>query len=135
VAGGKSTYLANAILDHMLGGPDYVRPATVYIGIFTTAPSAGGSGGVEATGGGYARIPITNNATNFPASSSGIKYNGVAFNWSAFTANMGTFNACGIFDAASGGNLLRWGPLNAPRTVNSGEGFQIPVNGATFTEA
>ncbi len=135
MAGSKSTYLANAILDHMLGGPDYARPATVYVGIFTTAPSAGGVGGVEATGGGYARIAVTNNSTNFPASSNGIKYNGVAFTWASFTASMGTFNAIGIFDASTGGNLLRWGPLSSPRTVNSGEGFQIPINGATFTES
>jgi hypothetical protein len=28
-----SDYLANKILDHLLGGPDYVRPATIHIGV------------------------------------------------------------------------------------------------------
>lgn len=132
--GGKSTYLSNAILDHHLGGPDYTRPATVYIGIYTTVPTEGGVGGVEATGGGYARVSKTNNATNFPASADGIKRNGTAITWASFSAAMGEFKGLGVWDAASAGNLMRWGPLGTPRTVASGEGFEVPINGGTFTE-
>ena len=27
----KSDFLENKVLDHVLGGPDYARPATVYV--------------------------------------------------------------------------------------------------------
>ena len=33
--GSKSNYLEDALLDHVLGGGDYTRPATVYIGLWT----------------------------------------------------------------------------------------------------
>lgn len=132
--GGKSTYLADALLDHHLGGPDYTRPATVYIGLFTTLPAIGGVGGVEPSTGGYARVAVTNDSTNFPASSGGIKRNGTAIAWSAFSAAIGTVTGAGIWDSPSGGNMLRWGPLGTSRTLASGEGFEIPANGGTFTE-
>lgn len=106
----------------------------MYVGLFTALPT-GGSGGTEATGGGYARVSITNDSTSFPAASAGAKSNGVAFTWSSFAADMGEFVGVGIWDASSSGNLLRWGPLSTPRTVYSGEGFEIPAGGGTFTES
>lgn len=133
--GGKSTYLSNKVLDHILGGPDYSRPATVYVGLFTTLPGSGGSGGTEASGGGYARIAVANNSANFPAASNGVKRNANPIQWPAFTQDMPTFVGAGIWDASTGGNLLYWGPFSTPRTVNSGETFEIPANGGTFTES
>jgi hypothetical protein len=128
--GGPSTYLGNIILDSLLGSGS---PATVYIGLLTTLPAVGGSGLVEATGGGYARIPKTNNSTNWPAASSGVKRNGTSIDWPAFTADMPEFKGAAIWDAASGGNLMFWGPFTTPRTVYQDETFQIPANGGTFT--
>src|SRR5690349_18898367 len=113
----KSDYLENKILDHMLGGPDYTRPATVYVALFTTAPSDAG-GGVEVTGGSYARVAVTNNATNFPGASGGAKQNANTITWPTATALWGTVVAVGIFDAASGGNLLFWALLPASKTID-----------------
>lgn len=134
MAGGKSTYLGEKLMDHVLGATVYTAPATLYIGLFTTLPSAGGTGGVEPSTGGYARISKTNNTTNFPASSGGVKHNGTSIDWPAFTANMPEFKGAGVWDASTGGNLLYWGPFATPRTVLSGETFSIPANGGTFTE-
>ena len=79
---GKSDYLENKVLDHVLGGGDYTRPATVYIGLYTATPSDSG-GGTEVAGNGYDRADVTNNATNFPASSGGAKSNGTAITFAA----------------------------------------------------
>ena len=68
MAGGKSPYLSNALLDHVLGGGDFARPATVYIGLLTSLPSDV-SGIAEVTGGSYSRVSVANNATNWPAAS------------------------------------------------------------------
>jgi hypothetical protein len=46
---------------------------------------------------------------------------------------MPEFKGAAIWDAASGGNLLFWGPFTTPRTVYQDETFQIPANGGTFT--
>ncbi len=135
MAGYKSTYLANKILDHILGGADYARPATVYIALFTAAPAADGSGGVEVAGGSYARLAVTNNAVNFPAAVGGIKTNGVAWTWGAPTANWGTLVAAAVMDQAAGGNMLYIGPFSINYPVMNGDpAFSIAAGAAQFSE-
>ena len=102
MAGSKSDYLENEILDHVLGGGDFTRPATVYLALFTVTPTDAG-GGTEVTGGAYARVAVTNNATNFPAASGGSKSIGAQFDFPEATANWGTVVALGIFDASTAG--------------------------------
>lgn len=131
--GSKSDYLEDAILDHVLGGGDYTRPATVYIALFTVTPDDTG-GGTEVTGGSYARKSVTNNNTNWPASSGGVKTNGVAFTFPTASADWGTVVAFGIFDASSGGNLLYWGVLTSSRTINSGDTSSFAVGSLAISE-
>ena len=133
MAGSKSDYLENKILDHVLGGGDYTRPATVYVALYTVAPTDAG-GGTEVSGGSYARVAVTNNSTNWPAASSGSKSNGTAISFPAATANWGTVVAFGIFDAASGGNLLYWGTLSASKAVNNGETASFAAGQLTISE-
>ena len=130
----KSDYLENAILDHMLGGPDYTRPATVYLALYTAAPTDAG-GGTEASGTGYARLAVTNNATNFPAASGGAKANGADFDFATPGAGgWGTVVAVGVFDASSGGNLLRHAALAVNKTINEGDPVSFPIGSLTFSE-
>ena len=42
--------------------------------------------------------------------------------------------AVGIFDAASGGNLLHWGDLTASKTIGSGDRFELPAGDLDITE-
>jgi hypothetical protein len=130
MAGGASTYLANLLLDHVLGNGSFT--GTVYIALLTTLPTTGGAGLVEASTGGYARIAVTNNSTNWPNAASGIKRNANAINWTAFSADMPEFKGAGVYDASTSGNLLYWGPFTTPRTVLNGETFEIPALGGTF---
>lgn len=118
--GSKSDYLENKILDHILGGPDYTRPATVHIALFTSAPNDAG-GGTEVSGGDYARVAVTNNDTNWPAASSGAKSNGTDVTFPTATASWGTVVAFGIFDDPSAGNLLFWSTLTVNKAVSSGD--------------
>lgn len=101
----KSDYLESKVLDHLLGRTTYTAPATVYVALYTTAPTDAG-GGTEVSGGGYARKAVTNDATNWPAASGGSKANGTAIAFPEATANWGTVVAWGLFDASSDGNLL-----------------------------
>lgn len=118
---GWSDFLENEILDHVFGAAAYTAPATVYVALFTSAPSDSG-GGTEVSGGSYARVAVTNNATNFPAASGGAKSNGTVITFPAPTANWGTVTHFAIFDAASAGNMLGWAALSASRVINSGDG-------------
>lgn len=133
MAGSKSNYLENKVLDHVLGGPDYTRPATVYAALFTAAPSDSG-GGTEVSGGSYARKDITNNSTNFPAAASGAKSNGTAITFVQAAANWGTVVAMGIFDALTSGNLLYWADLATSKAIDSGDRAEFAVGELDFTE-
>ncbi|MGC9361097.1 MAG: phage tail fiber protein [Anaerolineae bacterium] len=133
MAGSKSDYLENELLDHVLGGADYTRPATVYVALFTVAPSDTG-GGTEVTGGSYARAEVTNNATNWPAASGGVKSNGVDITFPEATADWGTVVAFAIFDAATAGNMLYWGDLTASKTINSGDTAKFNAGELSITE-
>lgn len=133
MAGSKSDYLENKLLDHVLGNSAYTAPATVYVALFTVAPTDAG-GGTEVSGGGYARVAVTNNLTNWPAASGGAKSNGTDITFPEATGNWGTVVAFGIFDAASGGNLLYWGDLTQSKTISTGDTAKFAAGDLDITE-
>ena len=133
MAGSKSNYLQDKVNDHVLGGPDFTSPATVYVALYTAAPTDAG-GGTEVTGGSYVRLSVTNNATNWPASSGGAKANGTELTFATATASWGTVVAFGILDADTAGNLLHWGDLAVSKAVNSGDTAKFPVGDIDITE-
>lgn len=133
MAGSKSDYLENKILDLIFGGQALTPPTNLYFGLFTVAPSDAG-GGTEVTGGSYARVSIANNLTNFPAASGGSKSNAAAVTWPTAGASWGTVVAVGVFDAPTGGNLLYWTTITN-KIVDSGDTISIPTSGLTVTES
>ncbi|MGD0012925.1 MAG: hypothetical protein ABSD56_00655, partial [Bryobacteraceae bacterium] len=65
---GKGNTFALQTLDMWFGATAPSVPSTWYAALFTTMPSDDdGSGLVEVSGYGYARIPVVNNTSNFPA--------------------------------------------------------------------
>jgi hypothetical protein len=137
MAGSKSNYLENAILDHVLGGGDYTRPATVYVALFTdtnTQTQRDAGTVTEVSGSAYARVAVTNNSTNWPAASSGSKSNGTAITFPTPTGSWGTVTAFGLCDASTAGNLLYHGDLTASQTVASGNAVVFDVGALVLTE-
>ena len=131
--GSKADYLENELLDHVLGGADYTRPATVYVALYTVTPSDTG-GGTEVTGGSYARVSVTNNATNWPAASGGAKANGTAITFTTATADWGTVVAFAILDAVTGGNFLYWGAVTPNQSIPSGVTADFAIGDLDITE-
>lgn len=131
--GSKSNYLENALLDHVYGGGDYTRPGTIYVALFTVAPTDSG-GGTEVTGGSYSRAAVTNNATNWPAASGGAKSNGTEISFTTATANWGTVVAFALMDAATSGNQLNWGDVSPNKAINTGDTAKFAVGDIDITE-
>lgn len=131
---GKSDYLENAILDHILSGTTYTPAATVYIALFTVAPVDAGTGGTEVTGGSYARASVTNNLTNWPTATGGTKTNGTTITFTTATGTWGTIVAFGIYDALTVGNLLYFGSLSTAQTVVNGNTVSFAASSLTITE-
>lgn len=118
----------------MYGGPAYVKPATVYFALFTTAPTEpDGVGAVEMTGFGYSRKAMTNDATNFPAGNP--KSNGTDVIFSdAIGGQWGPLEGWGIYDASIGGNLLHFGSFGSPQTIPTGDTARFPAGSLVLTE-
>jgi len=129
-----SDHLENKVLDHLFGATTYTPPATLYFALFKTAPTD--SGGTEVTigSGAYARAAVANNATNFLSASAGAKKNAIAIVFPEATTAWGPVVGVGIFDAATGGNLLMQTSI-PPRDVQVGDAPRFAVNGLTITLA
>ncbi len=113
---GKSTYLEDKLLNWMKGTAFGAAPATVYMALFTTPPADDNTGGVEVSGGSYARAAITT-STGFSAISGGTAphqiSNSGTVTFATPTANWGTIVAFAIMDALTVGNLLYWNALGS----------------------
>lgn len=133
MAGGKSDFLELELLDHVLGNAAYSAPATVYVSLYTATPGDAG-GGTEVSAGGYGRVAVTNNATNWPAAAAGAKSNGTDIEFAEATADWGEIQAFGIFDAVTAGNLMYWGPVSPFKTVLNGDTAKFPVGDIDITE-
>jgi len=129
MAGTFSNYLENKLLDYAFSVAAFTPAATLYIGLSTTTIADDGSNITEPTAMGYARVAITNNATNFPAASDGVKANGAAIAFAAATGDWGTITDFFISDAASGGNIYVAGALTTPKIVTEGDTPNIAING------
>src|SRR4051812_44293186 len=106
-----SDYLELKVLDHIFNDGTFSVPATVAIGLWTSAltdASTGATAG-EASYTTYARV--TTGASDFSAAAAGSKTNTAAFTFPACTASTSTITFWGTFDSATigAGNLLVWG--------------------------
>ncbi len=141
-----SDYLENKLVDHIFRAQSFSAPATLYVALFTAAPSDSG-GGTEVSGGSYARVAVTSSLANWAGTQSagstvassgtgGQTSNNAAITFPAPSgANWGTVTHFGIFDAASSGNLLFHGALTASKTINDGDAapsFQAAQLAVTF---
>lgn len=126
----KSDYLENKLLDHQLGKTSYTMP-TVYVGLFTAAPSDSG-GGTEVSGGSYARKSTA--GADWNAASSGSSSNANAVTFVTATGSWGTVTHFGLFDAATSGNLLRWAALGTSKAIASGDTASFAAGSLVVTE-
>lgn len=141
---GLTDYLENNIIDWLMRGQSFTPPATIYVGLFTAAPSDAG-GGTEVTGGSYARVAVSSSLANWAGTqsagsttassgTSGQTSNNAAITFPAPTGNWGVITHFGLFDASSGTHLLAWAALTSSKTVNSGDAApNFAIGTLTFT--
>lgn len=121
-----SDYLETKVLDHVFAGTAYTAPSTLYVALFTAAPSDSG-GGTEVSGGSYARQTIAFTTSGDTTS------NNAAVEFPTATANYGTVTHVGIYDASSAGNLMAWAALTSSKTIETGDVFRIPSGDLDIT--
>lgn len=116
-----SDYLEQAVLGVTLCGSVYTAPTTVYMALFTACSSDGSDVTEVPTATGYGRQVVA-----FGSISGGTVPNSGNVTFSEATTAWGTITHMGLYDAVTSGNQLYWGILDASRTVDTGDTFQIP---------
>lgn len=133
--GSATSYFENLVLNSILGDDAGAgMPATVYVALFTSIPDDGGGGTeVSTTGTGYARVAVTNNSTNWPDATGGIKYNGTTIQFPTAIDSWGTISWVAIYDAATAGNMLLWGETSTDMTPIAGNAPYFSAGGFAVT--
>ena len=121
MAGNKSTYLANQILDHVFQNGAYSNSTGVFLSLHTAEPTTANE---VATGVSYAR-----QAVGFGAAASRTTDNDAAVEFPESTGGWDTISHVGIYDTSAyqAGNQLFWGPLSVSKQIESGDIFRIPA--------
>jgi hypothetical protein len=116
-------------------------PTSLYVALFTVAPSDGGGGTeVSASGTAYARQAVSTGTSGTGAGSgwsvaAGVVTNANDITFPVCTGSWGTIVSVGVFDASSSGNLIFRADLTAsvPITTAGVDQFKLPAGALSLT--
>ena len=126
-----TVYFLNCIAGNVFGSASVPSiPSAYYIGLSTTQPNANGTNVTEpASAGGYARVRL--NSIGNPQNGAVTNTSAISFNES--TSSWGVVTHFVVYDAATGGNLLMYGELTSPRTVDAATTIAIKPGDLSLT--
>jgi len=107
----------NLILDHFLGVANYAFDSTIFVGLYTVAPTDSTSG-TEVTGGSYVRKAVT-----FASASAGATSNTTDIDFTGMPA--ATTVAIAVHTAVTAGTMLMYGTLTTNKTTDAGDTLRI----------
>ena len=132
-----TTYLENKLLSLIFknNAGSFSSPGnSIYVGLATAVADAEAGSLTEATFGNYARQQVT--AANWTIASSSADQqtikNAANIEFPASTGTTNTVTHAFIVDAASSGNILFIGALDASKTIATGDIFRINTNNLTI---
>jgi hypothetical protein len=102
------------------------RPTAWHLALYTAAPDDTG-GGTEVSGSAYARQSVTFTISGNTAS------NTSALEFPTATGSYGTVTHVGVFDAASGGNLIAYAALTTSKAIDTGDVLRVPAGDLDIT--
>ena len=107
-------------------------PANLYVALLTAAPSdTGGGTEISTSGTNYGRQTVVSglttwngthgNTTGASSGTNGTTSNANVITYGAPSSSWGSITHAAVYDAVTGGNLIAWGALTTPKTVNNGD--------------
>lgn len=132
LTGGMTDYLANKMIDLLWRAQAFTWPTNTYARLVTSTPT-NAAGGVEVTGGNYARVTLASSlaaisgtqgagTTVASTGTSGRISNNATLTFNVPSASWGTLTHAEMMDSATlgSGNRLWWAALGTPRTISLG---------------
>ena len=120
-----SDYLEVKLLNLTLNGAAFTAVNDPYVSLHTADPTDAGTG-AEVSGGSYART-----AASFSTATVGVVATDADVTFPTATATWGVVGWIGLWDAASGGNMLYHTALDTSKTIDSGDIFKITTGNLT----
>jgi len=126
------------------GASTGVGPANLYVGLLTGNPTDSTAGTeVSTTLTGYTRVAVLSslgnwagtqaaNSTTASSGNTGTTSNNNPITFPVPSATWGLVTGVGIFDTATGVNLLAYSALTASKTINTGDTVSFPAASLTF---
>jgi len=137
MAGSFCDYLDTMLLDGMFGAATITVPSTMYVGLSTSTIAQAGTGITEPTDASYLRVVVTNtNTTNWENRIAGnIKKNKLAFTFPTFTTASALVTYFFLADdtMSGGGNILLYGQLTNPKTIDVGDTASFAIHDLIIT--
>lgn len=128
-----TNYTENNLINHIFRTGTFAKPTTLYVGLITTLTDGEAGTVTEVAGGAYARVARNPLDTNWNASTTtGTTANTATIQFPEATADWGTVTSLGIWDAATGGNLLIYSALTVARTITNGTTPSFGAGALTF---
>jgi hypothetical protein len=148
MAGSKSNYLENKLLNHVLGSCIYTPPSSVYVGLHTGANALSDAGNfaseVSTVSTSYCRVYINNTSGDkgWTVATDGTKCNSCTLVFPTATSNWTTVETggwithAGIYDCQTVGcgNLLFWSELELSKPVTCGDTIKIAAGAIIITD-
>jgi len=130
--GSLSDFFENVALDSIFGDNhnSALVGGIIQFALYTNDPGEAVSG-TEVVGGGYDRVSVTNNTTNFPDAVGGVKTTGVNIMWPEATGTWGTVTHWAAFDADST-EMICYGTLGSSVDPDAGDVVWIPSGDLTI---
>ena len=134
-------FAENRVVDSVIRGQALAAPTTWHVALYTTCPTDAG-GGIEVTGGAYARVAVAASlvawaGTQGPGTTvastgtGGLTSNNVAIAFPTPSAGWGTVVCWALVDAATAGNIWIYAALTVSRTILTGDGVSFAPGSAT----
>lgn len=122
MAGNKSDFLANEILDHVFQNGAYSNSGGVYLSLHTGSPVSTSNEVTDSYA--YARQSV-----NFGNAAARSTDNDAAVSFPEATGNWDTITHIAIYDTSTeyAGNQLWWGPLSDSKQIENGDVFRVPT--------
>ena len=143
MAGSKSDWLENAILDHILGKSVTLLSTgnygTVHVGLWNSTMNdtfTGASTG-EVASTDYARVAVTNSSNSWTNSTAGSKTNKIEISFTtAASSGWGTIKSAAICSSSgSSGHIFYYGDLTANQVVSTGNTVKFTTGSLVIGEA
>ncbi|MDE1904970.1 MAG: hypothetical protein KGH75_00785 [Rhodospirillales bacterium] len=128
MANATAKALADDLLSWIKGVTFPAAPANLYIGLFSTTPTANTGSGTEVSGSSYARQTVASSAWSAISQNADTIHdqisNSNAITFPAVTTSSYTVTGIGIWDASSAGNLLFYQAVTS-QAVSVGNQYQV----------